>query len=122
MPDTQMKEELHRRDGYHCRFCGIPVIHADTRRFLHKIYPDAVPWGRTNATQHAAFQCMWLQYDHVVPHSAGGENALDNLVITCSACNFGKMEFLLEEIGLSDPRDFAPIQSQWDGLERVIKA
>jgi len=122
MPDTQMKKALHLRDGYHCRFCGIPVIHADIRKFLHKIYPNAIPWGNTNATQHAAFQCMWLQYDHVVPHSAGGENTLDNLVVTCGPCNFGKMEFLLEELNLSDPRDFAPIQSQWDGLERVIKA
>jgi len=121
MPDTQMRKALHTRDGYHCRFCGIPVIHADIRKYLHKIYPDAIPWGKTNTTQHAAFQCMWLQYDHVVPHSAGGENTLDNLVVTCSPCNFGKMEFLLEEINLSDPRDFAPIQSQWDGLERIMK-
>lgn len=119
MPDTEMKKALHERDGYHCRFCGIPVIHADIRKKLVKIYPKAVPWGRTNNTQHAAFQCMWLQYDHVVPHSAGGLNTLENLVITCAACNFGKMEYTLEELGLHNPREFSPIQSLWDGLERM---
>ena len=86
-----------------------------------KLYPDVVPWGRTNQSQHAAFQCMWLQYDHVVPHSSGGENTIDNLVITCAACNFGKMEYTLEEIGLIDPRQFEPVSSQWDGLERVLR-
>ena len=122
MPDAAMKKALHERDGYHCRFCGIPVVHADVRKALHKIYPEVIPWGNTNALQHAAFQCMWLQYDHVTPHSAGGENTLDNLVVTCAACNFGKMEFTLEELGLLDPRDCEPIKSLWDGLERIMKA
>ncbi|WFB36961.1 HNH endonuclease signature motif containing protein [Kiritimatiellota bacterium B12222] len=122
MPDAAMKKALHQRDGYHCRFCGIPVIHPDIRNCLHKLYPDVIPWGPTNASQHAAFQCMWLQYDHVVPHSAGGENTLDNLVITCAACNFGKMNYTLEELGLRDPREYPPVNSLWDGLERVRKS
>ena len=122
MPDSEMKKLLHERDGYHCRFCGIPVIHADIRKILNTIYPDNVVWGRTNASQHAAFQCMWLQYDHVVPHSAGGKNELENLVITCAACNFGKMEYTVEELGLEDPRNHDPIKSTWDGLERMRNA
>ena len=119
MRTTEQKHQLHKRDGFHCRFCGIPVIRAEVRKIIHKAYLNSVPWGRTNATQHAAFQCMWAQYDHVVPHSSGGTNDLNNLIITCAACNFGKMEFTLEELGLLDPRDFMPTQSQWDGLERI---
>lgn len=122
MPSAAQKADLHKRDGYHCRFCGIPVIRAENRKFLHKIYPTAIPWGKTNASQHAAFQCMWLQYDHVVPHSSGGSNDLDNLVITSAACNFGKMEYTIEELGLLDPRDFAPVCSLWDGLEHLNQA
>lgn len=122
MPSAAQKADLHKRDGYHCRFCGIPVIRAENRKFLHKIYPTTIPWGKTNASQHAAFQCMWLQYDHVVPHSSGGSNDLDNLVITCAACNFGKMEYTIEELGLLDPREVAPLISLWDGLERVNQA
>ena len=58
-------------------------------------YRDALPWGRTNTGQHAAFQCLWLQFDHVLPHSRGGPTDLDNLIITC-----GPLQ--LREIGL-DP-------------------
>jgi len=119
MPSMSQKKELHERDGYHCRFCGIPVIRAEIRKYLHKIYPISVPWGSSNASQHAAFQCMWAQYDHVVPHSSGGTNDLANLIVTCAACNFGKMEYTLEQLGLLDPRDYKPLKSQWDGLERV---
>jgi hypothetical protein len=121
MPSKSEKEALLKRDGFHCRFCGIPVIRPEVRKLIHSLYPDSVPWGRTNATQHAAFQCMWVQYDHVVPHSSGGTNELDNLVITCAACNFGKMEYTLEELGLYDPRDFEPVKSSWDGLERIFQ-
>ena len=62
-------------------------------------YPSAVRWGKANATRHAAFFCMWLQYDHVVPNSRGGETDEVNVVITCAACNFGRMERTLEEVG-----------------------
>ena len=119
MPTSAQRLELHKRDGFHCRFCGIPVIRAEIRKLIHKKYPAAVQWGTTNASQHAAFQCMWAQYDHVVPHSQGGTNELENLVVTCAACNFGKMEYTLEELGLIDPRVAPPIQSAWDGLERA---
>ena len=122
MPDTNMKRALRKRDGYHCRFCGIPVIRAEVRNLLHKLYPKAIPWEGTTATQHAGFQCLWLQYDHVLPHSAGGENTIENLVITCAACNFWKMNYTLQELSLLDPREFSPVQSTWDGLERVLKA
>jgi hypothetical protein len=119
MPSVLQKKELHERDGYHCRFCCIPVIRAETRKLLHTLYPASVLWGRSNASQHAAFQCLWAQYDHVIPHSSGGTNDLANLIVTCAACNFGKMEYTLEELGLLDPRDYEPIKSQWDGLERL---
>src|SRR6266478_4732048 len=32
MPTSAEKELLHQRDGYHCRFCGIPVIRAEVRQ------------------------------------------------------------------------------------------
>ena len=122
MPTSAQIAELHRRDGFNCRFCGIPVIRAEVRKLAIKLYPNVVTWGRTNATQHAAFQTLWAQYDHVVPHACGGTNDLDNLVVTCAACNFGKMSYRLDELGLQDPRDFPPVRSAWDGLERLSNA
>jgi hypothetical protein len=29
------------------------------------------------------------------------------------------MSYRLEELGLLDPRDFEPVRSLWDGLERL---
>jgi 5-methylcytosine-specific restriction endonuclease McrA len=118
MPSAEYRRHLHLRDGYHCRFCGIPVIRKEVRQRFRKRYPQLSIWGRRNVDQHAAFQAMWAQYDHVVPHSAGGGNGLDNLVVTCAPCNYSRMDFTLEESGLVDPRIRAPVSSKWDGLER----
>ena len=118
MPTTAEKKAILERDGYHCRFCGIPLIRATVRQRIHAVYPEALPWGRTNQTQHAAFQAMWVQYDHLLAHARGGDNSLENMVVTCGPCNFGRVEYTLQEVGLIDPRTREPIRSNWDGLER----
>lgn len=118
MPTLIEKQKLILRDGYHCRFCGIPVIRKEVRDRIKKVYPRVVPWGKTNKEAHAAFQAMWTQYDHLLPHAKGGSNDLENMVITCAPCNFGRMNYTLQEVGLIDPRSREPIRSTWDGLER----
>jgi hypothetical protein len=121
MPTSAEKQVLHSRDGFHCRFCGIPVIRKEVRDRLRKLYPKALQWGRANAMQHAAFQAMWAQYDHIIPHARGGNKDLKNIVVTCAPCNFGRMNYTLEEVGLADPRMREPIRSTWDGLERLLR-
>ncbi|MBL0900807.1 MAG: HNH endonuclease [Reyranella sp.] len=118
-PVAETRRRVIDRDGYHCRFCGIPVIDRRVRSMLREHYPIALRWGRTNNQQHAAFQCMWLQYDHVLPNGRGGDSSADNIVVTCAPCNFGRMERTLEEVGVLDPRSRPVIRSAWDGLERI---
>lgn len=123
MPSSQTCRSVIARDGYHCRFCGIPVIHPTMRRLIQNAYPEAVSWGSTNETQHAAFQCMWLQFDHVVPNGRGGDSSLDNIVIACAPCNFGRMNATIEEARLVHPLLLEPqviwhLHDKWDGLER----
>lgn len=119
MPSSAQRRALHQRDGYCCRFCEIPVIRREVRVRMQTAYPAELPWGRKNLDQHAAFQAMWAQYDHLLPHTRGGNNDLDNLVVTCAPCNFGRMEHTLAEVGLVDPRARRPHRSSsWDGLER----
>ncbi len=123
MPGATTRREATDRDGYHCRFCGIPVIDPSLRQLFKAAYPTVVGWGSTNASQHAAFQCMWLQFDHIIPNSRGGTSDLHNIVVACAACNFGRMEATLAEAGLLDPLTLDPPvvwdgHSEWDGLER----
>ena len=118
MPSSAVKEQVHHRDGYNCRFCGMPVIKSQTRKLMHDAYPAAINWGSKEIHQHAAFQAMWAQYDHIVPHARGGTNDLNNLVLACAPCNFGRAGYSLHEVGVSDPRSRLPMQYQWDGLER----
>jgi len=120
MPNKKMEKEIIARDGYCCKFCGIPVIRKEIRVQLNKHYPNEIKWGKTNSEQHAAFQAMWLQFDHIIPHARGGQTNIDNVVITCAPCNYGRMNFLLEEIGIAhlDFNKKSPIE--WDGLERKL--
>lgn len=117
MPTASDKATLIARDGYHCRFCNIPVVRAEVRRRLQKHFPKALPWGSKNSSQHAAFQAMWLQFDHILPHALGGDNSLEHMVITCAPCNFARMDATLEQVNLEDPFKRKPFRSDWDGLE-----
>ncbi len=120
MPSKEQKRALYLRDGFHCRFCGVPVIRKEVRDELRKHYPNEIPWGRSNAEQHSAFQALWLQYDHLLPHSRGGDNSLENVAITCAPCNYVRMSNLIIEMGLSNPLDRASVKSEWAGLERLL--
>jgi hypothetical protein len=119
MPSSGVLRTLLARDGFHCRFCGIPLIRAETRQLLCASYPDALRWGSRNTEQHAGFQAMWLQFDHILPHARGGDNDLSNVVVTCAPCNNGRSNLTLDEVGLMDPRGREPMLSSWDGLERI---
>ena len=112
-----------QRDGYRCRYCGIPVVHADIRKLAHRLYPGVVPWDPLDpAKEHAGFACLWLQFDHVVPHSHGGRSSPDNVVISCALCNYGKDKYTLRQLGVADPRTTPPVSYGWDGLERFRAA
>ena len=122
MPSKADLSALLKRDGFHCRFCGIPIVRAEIRTTLRRGYPDAVRWGDRNSEQHFGLQAMWLQFDHLLPHARGGNNELDNIVVTCAPCNNGRSNLTLEEVGLADPRLRQPVRSTWDGLERLVVA
>ncbi len=120
MPDKAQQRLLLLRDGFHCRFCGIPLIRAVIRTALNKHYPKSARWGSRNADQHAGLQVMWLQFDHLVPHARGGDNDLSNVVVTCAPCNNGRSNLTLDEVGLADPRLRPAVRTSWDGLERLL--
>jgi hypothetical protein len=120
MPTAELKAELIALYGYNCAFCGIPLVTAEVRKALTAAYPEAARWGAKDPLQHAALLSMWLQFDHVLPHSRGGDNSLSNIVVTCAGCNYGRMQYTLEEVGVLDPRLTPPMKTDWDGLQRLL--
>ncbi len=124
-PDRNIRKAIRdavlARDGYRCRYCGLPVISADVRKLAHRLYPNAVPWVPADTKQqHAGFQVSWLQFDHVVPHSHGGRSSEENVVISCALCNFGKFNYTLKQLDIEDPRLRPPESSEFDGLTRLL--
>ncbi|MFZ5674436.1 MAG: HNH endonuclease [Pseudomonadota bacterium] len=64
---------------------------------------------------------MWMQFDHIEPHSHGGDNSPDNVAVTCAPCNYGKDNWGLKQLGLLDPRTIPVQRTSWDGLERFLR-
>jgi len=119
-PNRSAEAKVFARDGWRCRYCGLRVVLPTARSFLVKAFPDVVGWGAKDKDKHAAFYALSAVADHVVPHTIGGDNSLDNLVTTCQGCNYGKGDRLLAELGLIDPRTRSPVIDTWDGLGRLL--
>lgn len=115
---TAFERELFARDGYRCRYCGVRVIPGQVTKRLQTILGkdtfDAT--SRRNTPRHGIKLVFSAALDHVDPHSRGGVTLPENLVTACWACNYGKAECTLAELGLQDPRDVAPVLDDWDGL------
>jgi hypothetical protein len=119
MPAAAETVTLHARDGWRCRFCGCRVVSGRARGAIRRCLPEALSWSKSEG-YHGAFLALTASVDHVVPHSAGGGNDVENLVTACWACQFGRGAYTIEEVGLFDPRDRSPVVDGWDGLTRVI--
>lgn len=119
MPSAGCERSIYARDGWRCRYCGVRVIDRAMRTKLHRLMPEVARWGARNADKHSALAALSASLDHVVPHSRGGSNAEFNLVTACNACQFGRGQWTLEEVGFLDPREFAPVCDSWDGLTRL---
>ena len=119
MPSSSAERAVYVRDGWRCRYCGTRVIDRSMRARLHRCLPDAARWGARNADKHTALAALSASLDHIVPHSRGGINDEPNLVTACNACQFGRGQWTLDEVGFWDPREYPPVLDEWDGLTRL---
>jgi hypothetical protein len=112
-----LRARVLARDRYHCRYCGVRVIPREVLVAYGSIVGQEV-FGteRANAARHGAALVSWAEVDHVVPYQQGGPTTEDNLVTSCWACNYGKDRYTVHQLGISDPRERAPVDSDWDGL------
>ena len=121
MPKKSTERMVFQRDGWHCRFCGIQVITAEARKVLCDAFPNETHWAPSSYKRcHSALRAMTASLDHVVPHSRGGTNDLANLVTACYSCQFGRGNFTLAEVQMTDPRERHAVRTSWDGLLRVL--
>ena len=113
--------QVHLRDAFHCRYCGLPTIAREVTKALHVLLGSAVlPWGGTNATMHGVPYLARAEYDHVHPITLGGTDDESNLVTACLSCNYGKHQYTIAQLGLEDPRARSPVDSDWDGLISLL--
>lgn len=79
-----LRREIIRRDNYACQYCGLMATRSVQRGTLdpHQIYAASPRWW-----EHGRIS---FEIDHVVPESKGGEATLDNLRLSCRACNRSK--------------------------------
>jgi len=119
MPSSSVERAIYVRDGWRCRYCGTRVIDRSMRARLHRCLLDVARWGARNADKHTALAALSASLDHIVPHSRGGTNDEPNLVTACNACQFGRGQWTLDEVGFWDPREYPPVLDEWDGLTRL---
>ena len=120
----KFQKEIFCRDNYRCRYCGSKVIPKSVfNKVQGKLGKDSrgidyVPLGRTNMTRSGFYLMFAATLDHVIPWSLGGRTDASNLVTCCWSCNYGKMNYTLEQLGLNNPLDREPhLDSTWKGLE-----
>ncbi|MFM9226042.1 MAG: HNH endonuclease [Actinomycetota bacterium] len=122
MPGQKQWRECLERDHWRCRYCGSPLLlSGEFSKFAEIIDSSGSLIGGTNLTKHGSYFLHVATIDHIEPRSRGGTNAPDNLVSTCHACNFGKDDFTLGELGLEwpDPERFT-LDTKWpDTVERL---
>jgi 5-methylcytosine-specific restriction endonuclease McrA len=120
MPTTKLQNEIFQRDGWRCRFCDTKVINREARKKLINLFPEETEWHTKEFERHSALYATASSLDHVVPHGRGGKNEKSNFVTACYCCQFGRGEWTLEEVEVSDPRLRPPIVDNWDGLSRLL--
>ena len=118
---ASMAKRIYERDGYRCRYCGMPVFtrwKGSRIRQLIAAFPDLTPGmrvvgnsllgtGKNGGIRNVDYQkILWSMAapDHVFPRSLGGDATFDNLVTSCSGCNYGKVDLTLEQMGVRPPR------------------
>jgi hypothetical protein len=101
---SNFETELFARDRFKCRYCDVPVLPKNIFEVLQSQVGDTyLPLGRTNLTRSGFYLMFVATLDHVLPWSLGGRTDSGNLVTCCWPCNYGKANYTVEQLGISNP-------------------
>jgi hypothetical protein len=118
---AKFERAVFMRDSYTCRYCGLKVIAKEAMYAFEKLV--GVAEFRTqgcNDVQHGCIHAFKPVADHVAPHHLGGRTDMNNLVTACPACNYGKYNYTVAQLGIDDPCERPPIETDWDGLLPLV--
>lgn len=115
MPPRSVEYQVYERDHWHCRWCNTRTLDKRANKRMNLVFPRMYGNGPKNIEFHGLIMCTQASLDHVVPHSLGGTNEIDNLVTACWPCQFARGNDDFTRLGLSDPRDRPPVADPWDG-------
>jgi 5-methylcytosine-specific restriction endonuclease McrA len=117
----KLQEQVFKRDGYRCRYCGQRLISQKfMRAFIKELNSPTFQRGATNLGTHGIIHATWPVADHIKPWNYGGSTSMENLVSSCAACNYGKDGYTCTQLGIADPRLFEPEADEWDGLDSKL--
>ncbi len=118
--DSSIAKKVYSRGGYRCRYCGSPVFTRNKGSRILKLIeaiPEQTPTltivngslhgsgkhGAIRDVDYAKFLWSYAALDHVKPRSLGGLTNMDNLVTSCSGCNYSKMDLTLAQLNVTHP-------------------
>lgn len=120
---ASLEREAFERDGFRCRYCTLPIV--DKRvysEFSRVIGSNIFSVEKKNSVRHGITLIFRGVADHLTPFASGGETTLENLVTSCYSCNFGKAGYTIEQLGISNPLERAPIKDiSWQGALEFLK-
>ena len=120
-PSDALKRKVYERDGYRCRYCTMHVFTRNKGSWIHKLieaFPALTPGlhlvdgslkgsgknGTIKNVDYAKFLWSMAAPDHVIPRSHGGLTDMENLVTSCSGCNYSKGDLTLAQLGVQWPK------------------
>lgn len=104
------------RDGFTDRYDGKLLVFPGALRAMSVLAPDLVPYHSNwkQDSTHPAYWSLYSTIDHVIPVARQGADDESNAVTTSMLHNAAKANWLLSELGWSEP--LPTVGSDWDGL------
>lgn len=114
IPD-RVRAEVFLRDRFRCVYCGGRAIPRCVLVALSDLFPDELAYHPNYARGriHPVYWALAPEADHVLAHSRGGTNELDNLSTLHTACNARKSDSLSAHLAPVTP---PAASADWDGL------
>ena len=118
-PSRALEKQVFLRDGYRCRYCQTRVLDFKVFQKMEKLVGEENfrASADTNDLRHGITFFFRATADHVVPLKGGGRTTKDNLVTACWNCNIGKLDALLYQMRIEDPKNYPTEEKlKWDGM------